>query len=548
MALARRSTPINGFSAVPVPAGREVKVRPTTDKEIATHRAGLVEGRRNRKVRAAYDAAGGHPSRADSFAQQALSAGVEPRHALDMVRGTFMHADPGHLGTAAAGSGEKLPRTLGTPNIDEPHTPAVGVIPARRWEDLHPTEQQRALQRVKQHGSSPEQMHTDLRDRVLSAHERAGRNLHSTPYSSLFYEGPSAPHSKIEEGADELMQHPAFQRTGLTRDHARAIVAVANSDTSPNVKFQQGDRYPNHEAAMHVVRHVLGGGHPDTPPSPGEMGIAAYPANLKKAAHHVSQMLQGRPTSELENPPAPSTGIRSKGFDPTSAPKTTDYVSAWIDPKGPDSRYVSDVHSTHSVMPHLDTRKPIMHRTPDGETHYVVPGDRVPKGAVPQYGPKHPDTGKARVKTGKSQVESYLAGDKVGLSALHDHVARNVAHELGLSHDPRNAGATHYVQATDWGEEQIARPDITDRTEAVAYGGSPRVHARGHDIEMRTPARGRIVTPPADHVAVTPARSLDDEERDWTIGDQKRHENTMAKRRREGRGPVITDEARAQGW
>jgi nucleoid-associated protein YgaU len=398
-------------------------------------------------------------------AQGMLASGVPAKHVLDAVRGTSMMADPAHLSTAQAGSGEKVPRTVrqGTPNINEPHEVHPGVIPARRWEDLSDLEQKDTLKHVAMHGSSPDKMQSDLRDQVLSAHARAGRNATAAPYSSHFYEGPSLPHSKIEEGADEAMQH------GFTdRQTARIAVATANSDTSPNVKFQQGQRFPNHEAAMHAVRHVMAGGSVDRPPTPGEMGIAAYPANMQKAAYHVSQIAAGKSVRELTGPTSKFSPEGAKGFDPSNAPKTTDYLGAWNDPTGPDSRYVSDVHSTHSLMPHLGTAKPVVHQLKNGSTKAILPGDKVPQGAVPMT------TSKGKVKTSKSETENYLAQEPVGLSALHDHIARKVAVDLGLSHSVHNAGATHFLQATDWGEEQVLRKDITDRTEKTAYSRDER--------------------------------------------------------------------------
>lgn len=579
MASKVRVTPVsNTYSAssVPVPAGptRPVKVRPTTVKEKATAAAASLYGRRARVRRTAFEAAGGRPGRADVLpdtpighgmslsdvsAQGMMAHGVSPAHTLDAVRGTSMMADPAHLGTEHAGSGEKVPRTVvqGTPDINAPHRTADNVVPARRWEDLHPTEQKRALARVAQYGSTPEKMHADLRDQVLSAHARAGRNGVATPYSSRFYEGPSLQHEKIEQGTDEVMAHPAFQATGLSREHARAMVVTANAATSPNVKFQAGERFPNHEAAMHSVRHALNGGHPADVGRPDGVG-GVYPANLEKAAHLASQMLGGRQVRDLQLPSG------APAFHPGEAPKTTDYNAAWTDPTGPDSRYVSDVHSTHSLMPHLSTTKSIVHAMPDGTTAALHPHDKVPKGATPVMETKtNKDTGKVttKAKTKGSESEQYLASDRVGLSALHDHIARKVAVELGLSHSVHNAGATHFLQATDWGEEQINRSDITDRTEKVAYGGDPRVAARGHDVQMRRPAGGEIVEqhPPApnpgagpfqmtrygdspsatrsDHfraAAAAPVAKKDEDDQSWGIGDQKRHENTVAKIRRQG--------------
>lgn len=546
---------VNSFSAssIPVPdAGRLPKVRPTTPKEIETARQAASSQRKVRVRRQSFEDQGGRPGRADVLpetpvghgmtlshfsAQGMLAGGVSAAHTLDAVRGTSMHADPAHLGTDSAGSGAKVPRTItqGTPDINVPHATHPDVVPARRWEDLHPDEQKRALQKVAQYGSSPEKMHADLRDQVLSAHARSGRNSVDTPFSARFYQGPSLQRDKIEEGADEVMAHPAAKAAGITREHARAMVAVANAATSPNVKFQQGDRFPNHDAAMHSVRHALAGGSPETVGRPANTG-GVYPANLEKASHLASQMLGGRTVRDLTLPSG------KKAFDPKEAPKTTDYAGAWIDPTGPDSRYVSDVHSTHSLMPHLSTAKSVTHQLPDGTRVNLHPFDKVPKGAVPLTEVKN---GKTKIKTAGSESEQYLASDKVGLSALHDHIARNVAHELGLSHSPHNAGATHYLQASDWGEEQINRPDVHDRTEAVAYGRPDREDVPGHDVTYHVPAGGRIVTQPA---LSGQQFHHNDEDQTWSIGDQKRHEATAAKRRRQGNAPQVDPEARAQGW
>lgn len=583
-------TVTNTYSAgsVPPPPGptRPVKVRPTTDKELASAAQAKSYQRKVRGRRQQFEDQGGRPGRVDVLpstpvghgmslsdfgAQGMMAHGLSPAHTLDVVRGTHAMADPGHLGTDQAGSGAKIPRTerQGTPDINEPHKTADNTVPARRWEDLHPTEQKRALQRVAQFGSSPEKMQADLRDQVLSAHARAGRNAVTTPYSSRFYEGPSLQHEQIEKGADEVMAHPAFQATGLGRDHARAMVAVANAATSPNTKFQQGERFPNHEAAMHSIHHALNGGTPETVGRPEGVG-GVYPANLVKASHYATQMLHGRQTRDLTR----QTG--EPAFDPKNAPKVTDYASAWVDPTGPDSRYVSDVHSTHSLMPHLSTAKSIVHRLPDGSHVELHPFDKVPKGATPVYRTDK-ETGEptSRLKNGNSETENYLSGDKVGLSALHDHIARKVAVDLGLSHSVHNAGATHFLQATDWGEEQILRPDLHDRTERMAYGGDPRLPAGHHDVQFRTPAGGEVVHQrPAEvrpsaspfsvvqhgdspsstrssHFADAVASSApqkQEQDETWTIGMQKRHEATVAKRKRQGHSLPVDPAAREQGW
>lgn len=518
-----RVTPkVNGYSAAPVPAaGRIPKVRPplrtlarivqagptgTTKKAGEQHEAAtksLAEAQSDatyargaRARRRDFDASGGRPERLDELpatpighgmtlhdlsAQSMLRAGVSGAHTLDMVRGTHAMADPHHAGTELAGSGEKVPRTVaqGTPNINEPHETNPNVIPSRRWEDLHPAEQARALAIVHKYGSSPEQMESDLRAQVLSAHQRAARNGVATPWSARFYEGPSLQHTKIEEGADEVQR----ESPSIPRDHARAMVATVNAATSPNTKFQQGNRFPNHEAAMHALAHGMAGGEPEEVGRPEGVG-GVYPANLEKAAHLARQMSMGVTTPDVK------LQSGKTAFDPTHAPKTTDYLGAWVDPTGPDSRYVSDLHSTHSLMPHLSTAKALAHDMPDGTRVNVRPFDKVPKGAVQVTKEKD---GKQVPVTAYSESEQYLASDRSGLHALHDHIARKVATDLGLSHTVDNAGATHFLQASDWGEEQINRPDITDRTEKTAYGRDERLSHPGHDVRYRTPSSGGVV-------------------------------------------------------
>lgn len=489
----RAASEADSRAVTQLPAVRAVEKqqRETTgrraDYEAAGGRAGRADVLPDRPV--------GHGMRLSQFGASAIAARTSPAHALDVVRGTSAMADPGHLRAAGdrgsdgmPGSGAKIPRTLsqGTPDINTPHDTAPNTIPARRWEDMHPAEQAKTLERVKQYGSTPAKMESDLTEQVLSAHARAGRNAEATPYSSRFYEGPSGPHAKIEEGADQVVAaHPE-----IPREHARAMVAVTNSATSPNVKFQQSGRFPNHEAAMHSLAHGLTGGDAAGVGRPEGVG-GVYPANLEKASHFAKQMGNGAEVKDLKL----QSGRR--GFDPTHAPKTTDYVGAWSEPVGPDSRYVSDVHSTHSLMPHLSTAKSVFHKLADGSEVALHPHDKVPAGAKPVMQTKvNKETGKSKtvLKTAGSESEDYLAGDKVGLSALHDHIARKVATNLGLSHSVHNAGATHYTQATDWGEEQILRPDIIERTERTAYGRDERDPLRvpaGNERVSQTP------TPPS---------------------------------------------------
>ena len=531
----RPAAVVNGYSAgsTPVPGAQRLpKLRPSSRSlaaQVAAGPVGDTKVARNAvaaaakalpevkgaeayqrgatKRREGYEASGGRANRVDAVhpnstsgmtdrsvghgmtlsdltAQGMMHAGASPAHVLDTVRGTSMMADPAHAGTSRAGSGEKVPRTLlqGTPNINQKHDTPENIVPGRRWEDLHPDEQAKTLERVKQYGTTPEKMESDLTAQVLSAHARSGRNGAATPYSAKFYEGPSSQRDKIEEGADEVMQHPAFQATGMGRDHARAMVAVANAATSPRAKFQSKDRFPNHEAAMHAVRSSLNGVSPELAGATKPQGLAVFKTNIAKATHLTNQMLDGKKVNDLTLP-TNKAGVANKAFDPTNAPKTTDYSGAWIEPVSPDSRYVSDVHSTHSLVPHLSTEKSVVHSLPGGGQVSLHPHDKVPRGATPVMEAITDEDGKPmsnkdgtprmKKKTASSESEEYLAGNKVGLSALHDHVARKVAVKLGLSHDVNNAGATHYLQASDWGEEQINRPDI-EQTEKLAYGRDAR--------------------------------------------------------------------------
>jgi hypothetical protein len=167
--------------------------------------------------------------------------------------------------------------------------------------------------------------------------------------------------------------------------------------------------------------------------------------------------------------------------------KTTAFRNALVDPEGPEASLVSDVHSGgRGFAPHL---------SPTEAGAYL----------------KHP-----------------------GIHQWHDDIAREVMHERGLN-------SVNNTQAAQWGQAQLDSGQVKP---SEAYSTPPKLHP---EVKGQQALFGEHPDVPRGHAA---AQVHIDAAADqtWTMGDQKRHEATVAKRRREGHGVVPDPEAVKAGW
>lgn len=341
------------------------------------------------------------------------------------------------------GLGHDVSSGPAVPDINAPHEVNPDVVGQRRWEDLHPNEQKSTLAAAARHGVTMASAKRDYSSQLEQSHVRANRAGQANPYSELFYSGPSRPRDVLTSSAMENARHPNWP-AGVD---PHKVQAVANSITSPRNYFERegsggGKIYPNDEHANTAIRHVLDMGPHSTPQQaydsvPNNTGPSGggIHGNIKRAAYAAHQMIYGgRSTHELRNPLTEKQAEKgqTKGnpsFGGPTQQKTTAYASAWMQPHDPDAFLTTDVHTAHGFAAHLSTAK---------------------------------DEG------GKSQVEQYVEKTP-NVHAFHDHIARQVHHEMGFSPSPANTQYLHRGQAAQWGEERIQRADLTDATQEKAY-------------------------------------------------------------------------------
>jgi hypothetical protein len=236
------------------------------------------------------------------------------------------------------------------------------------------------------------------------------------------------------------------------------VHAAMNAITSPQTKFKENladptlqARYPNNEAAEHVVRHMQEGGKAwdvhamanyEDPITGQTKRHSGYPANFVKAGLAYEQFKEGKPLKEWRNTPSKSVPEGSPMF----GPKTSAYHNSWLT-STPDF-LVSDVHTGGGgFLPHLGTEKPLILDKETGE-------------------PKVNSTGSGYL-TGKSEQE--VAIETSGFHTMADYAARQALAKRGL-------GSLRQAQAAQWGEQRIRRSE-TDKNLRNPLDSEERAYA-----------------------------------------------------------------------
>lgn len=339
-----------------------------------------------------------------------------------------------------------------------------------RWEDLDPKEQARTKHALewragfgrKDSGEDPlDTMTRTFGAQLDQSYLRAERNAPApttaaVPYSRDFYVENTGPDGA--PGPRGVMGNSA-RDVDLPFGQYAAVSAI----TSPNAKFQAGDRYPNDETARNAVRDTRLGADPLT----AEMGRRVddpskqnegRPAGYRKAIDAVQQFDEGIPVSKAqrritENRSAAEKGLpparalteeeRRPLLDPKSSPKVGPYHNSWL-LDTPDY-FVSDVHSGGGgFLPHLGYEKPAK---------------------------LNPDGSEKRDKKG-NVIRDKSEREKVIEKVPNFHVAADYAARKAL--EARGLTSIRQAQASQWGEEQILRKEGNSRlqgsaTEAQAY-------------------------------------------------------------------------------
>ena len=280
-----------------------------------------------------------------------------------------------------------------------------------RWEEHSPETRMHVERALAAHGTSIDQMADDLGAQLDQANVRAAEMGHSgSPYAMDFY-STGEPRKVLDQSARDLgIPQPTH--------------ALMNAFTSPQTKFSQdtkeGRRYPNDEAARHVVEHVQGGGtsadltNDRTDGRPGKH--QGFERNMRTAADAMAMHQAGIP---------PQDWARESG-SPMVGPKTGPYANSWSDSHPQFT--VSDVHTGGGgALPHLSSGKPLM-RDESGEVKLSSSGKEV---------------------RDKSEREKAIETIPYAHAAV-DYAMRQAMQKRGLS-------SVRDSQATQWGEEQIQR-------------------------------------------------------------------------------------------
>jgi hypothetical protein len=405
-------------------------------------------------------------------------------------------------------------------DINVPHEVASGAIVTRRAEDLSGPEYRKGVAVLKHAGTTPEKVQQDMGGRmdraavssVIASHPEHDSST-VTPHGERFYEGPSEPHDVISASAARVAQHPEFPKSGDSgKDvaHARQMMAMANSATSPNNPFAVNSDvggkktrvYPNNNAAESAV--YAGLENKDAPKSkdvgkdlqkrgvPGvpAVGSGTYQSNMDKATNATAQMAQsGAQMHELRLPGSKSNPAGNQMFNSNKNPKTSSYVTAHaVDYAHPDESTVVDVHEGANAMPHLSTAKSVgFHQFDENgkqvnnsrgttQVHFVhsdrmadvnkapkslsnsLPAGHTLRPAMVEDENANRNDGQRRVY-GNSRVEEALSKGQPAIAPIVDRAARGAAAERGLSPSVNNATGTNRGQAARWYQQKIDRPN-----------------------------------------------------------------------------------------
>lgn len=445
--------------------------------------------------------------------------------------------------------GQHKDRGATVPDINTPHASDPGLVVNRRAEDLSGQEHARGIGILKKHGTDYETVKRDIGntlDRAVVSSVKAGA---PRPAGQLFYGGidekgeKAPPVRQMEESAVRLVNNKQFPTSGddaKDQSLARAAMTGGNAKTSPNVASRavhsSGVTYnPNNMAGEAAAHAGIEGIDPPKGKDVGKfnrargsdgpnVGVGVYNANMHSATSLVGQLMAGTPMRETKH-----EGSGRPMFDPTKAPKTTDYHGAQQEPEGPDQKTVVDIHEGTNAFPHLSTEKAHVHVAVDAAGETVRHGGEVYDGHVisegkptkleihpDEYGPKGQlpkrataalpegatDWKRARdpedddkYLVGKSRVENVLAEGKNVVNALVDHAARAAHTERGMAPSVDSAQFVHRGQASRWPQRQIEREDLPYSIESEHHLPKPHEHMWSSAAELHDAMRSDGDTP-----------------------------------------------------
>lgn len=377
-----------------------------------------------------------------------------PGHEKLGVGGTYAHQSWGFQ----VGHGET---PMGQGILPGMEAPGRAAAPTR-WEDLHPHEQERTLRHLSKWGTNLHHMERSFGAQldqgfVRAHHEQEGSGQFPIkPMYHDFYSPESEHGQKVHELAAKHGIHPSV---------ASAIVA----HTSPQTKWHQSGRFPNIEAADHVITHVLSGKDPNTAaeeafvrhPHTGEIETVktgrdkgkpkkhqGFGTNMVKAAHQLKAHIEEGAGFTM----GPKTGPFHNSFN--------DYTHDFL---------VADVHTGGGgMLPHLSSAK-ALRRTKDGKlarTKQFKADPRSDDELVKAVGHDAFDRADSEREAVIKSVPNF--------HAAADYAARQALQKRGLSSVRRS-------QAVQWGEEQHHRAAADPRMSSViAHGSRAQEFIAGH--------------------------------------------------------------------
>jgi hypothetical protein len=384
-----------------------------------------------------------------------------------------------------------------------------------RWEDLSPDDQAKTQRALALHAGvdldfMERSFGAQLDQSYLRAEEHSKKVPHSAavPYSRDFYTEPVGPDGK--PGPRGVMEQGA-RETDLTLGQYAAVSAI----TSPNAKFQQGDRYPNDETAKAAayqarVQSPIGAAMPRRRDDPSKQS-EGRPANARKAMDAVQQFDAGVPVSAavrrikevransetgepgrqeyIEDP-----AQRPPLLDPKTSPKVGPYHNSWL-LDTPDY-LVSDVHTAGGgLLPHLSYEKPA----------------------------KLDASGKERLSSTGQVIRDKSEREKVIERVPNFHVAADYAARQAIA--KRGLTSIRQAQASQWGEEGILRkqqdPKLSSMKtpdEAYAHYQAPKaqeIPGQGHiDFDTGQTVSGMERVPPKRKPAGLSAEEIERNQRE----------------------------------
>jgi hypothetical protein len=351
--------------------------------------------------------------------------------------------DPGQETDAAVRSVDKMGpgktyRAMGWTEHDSGELPGQGTLfkddrlmdnPAR-WEDLPKKSQDRIKQQAANYGVSEASATHAFATQLDRAHVRED-GKHASFYSE---EGTS------DSGA--MLPRTRLKESAKANGVDFHVQAAANAITSPNNRFVRGGKdggppvYPNDDAATAAIKWSQAGGtgeeyinhpeykvpeedkvpHPKTGKPVKKKGETrkypnmGYPEQAGKAIDVTTALRNGAPLREA--------------WKPEKADKVKPYYNAWVDPKSPEGNFhVSDTHSGAAAFaPHIANTE---------------------------------------------REDAYLGIQ--GIHAYHDHIARKVLHERGLTQVSRHQSA----QWSQEKEEQGHGADVGDMVRTSKKQSAP---------------------------------------------------------------------------